>query len=197
LQLLPLRRYIHLKFIFNQHNAIFALFDKKKERIIMIKVLFVCMGNICRSPAAEGIFKKFVANANLESKISIDSAGTIGYHSGKMPDSRMRKHALTRGYILDSRARQFNPKQDFEEFDYIVTMDNENYSDIKKLDIKKTYINKILKMGDFISDKNVSEVPDPYYGGTEGFEYVINILENGAKNLLTKIKADLDRNIKE
>jgi protein-tyrosine phosphatase len=192
-----LRRYIHFKFIFNQHNAIFALFDKKKERIAMIKVLFVCMGNICRSPAAEGIFKKFVADANLERKISIDSAGTIGYHTGELPDSRMRKHALTRGYILDSRARQFNPKQDFEEFDYIVTMDNENYSDIKKLDIKKLYNDKILKMGDYISDKNVSEVPDPYYGGSEGFEYVINILENGSKNLLTKIKADLERNIKE
>lgn len=154
------------------------------------------MGNICRSPAAEGIFKKFVLNANLERKISIDSAGTIGYHSGEMPDSRMRKHALTRGYNLDSRARQFNPKQDFEEFDYIITMDNDNYADIKKLDIKKLYADKILKMADFISDKNVSEVPDPYYGGTEGFEYVINILESGSKNLLTKIKVDLERNNK-
>ena len=162
----------------------------------MVKVLFVCMGNICRSPAAEGIFKKYVEDAKLDTKVSIDSAGTIGYHTGEMPDSRMRKHALTRGYILDSRARQFNPKQDFKEFDYIVTMDNDNYSDIKKLDIKKLYIDKILKMGDFISDNNVSEVPDPYYGGTEGFEYVINILENGAKNLLTKIKADLERNNK-
>jgi len=160
---------------------------------LMIKVLFVCMGNICRSPAAEGIFKKFVADANLESKISIDSAGTIGYHSGEMPDSRMRRHALARGYDLDSRARQFNPKQDFEDFDYIVTMDNENYSDIKKLDIKKLYIDKILKMGDFISDKNVSEVPDPYYGGAEGFEFVIDVLEDGTKNLLTKIKKDFER----
>ena len=128
----------------------------------MIKVLFVCMGNICRSPAAEGIFKKLVDDAKLDNEISIDSAGSIGYHTGELPDKRMRSHASARGYNLESRARQFNPKNDFEEFDYIITMDNENYSDIKKLDIKKLYNDKILKMGDFIADKNVSEVPDPY-----------------------------------
>lgn len=159
----------------------------------MVKVLFVCMGNICRSPAAEGIFKKFVEEAGLDTKISIDSAGTIGYHAGELPDERMRKHAVTRWYNLDSRARQFNPKQDFEEFDYIVTMDNDNYTDIKKLDLKKVYTEKIYKMADFISDKNVSEVPDPYYGGSDGFEFVIDILEDGSKNLLTKIINDLER----
>ena len=160
----------------------------------MIKVLFVCTGNICRSPAAEGIFKKFVRDANLENDISIDSAGTIGYHSGELPDARMRKHASARGYNLDSRARQFNPKKDFEEFDYIITMDNYNYTDLIQLDRKKLYTNKLFKMADFISDKNISEVPDPYYGGAEGFEFVIDILEDGTKNLLTKIKKDLERN---
>ena len=160
----------------------------------MIKVLFVCTGNICRSPAAEGIFRKFVRDANLENDISIDSAGTIGYHSGELPDARMRKHASARGYNLDSRARQFNPKKDFEEFDYIITMDNYNYTDLIQLDRKKLYTNKIFKMADFISDKNISEVPDPYYGGAEGFEFVIDILEDGTKNLLTKIKKDLERN---
>ena len=160
----------------------------------MIRVLFVCMGNICRSPAAEGIFRKYTENANLAEQISIDSAGTIGYHSGELPDARMRKHALTRGYNLDSRARQFNPKRDFTDFDYIITMDNDNYSNITNLDSKNLYSNKILKMADFISDKNVREVPDPYYGGSEGFEFVINILEDGSKNLLTKIKDDLERN---
>ncbi len=160
----------------------------------MIKVLFVCTGNICRSPAAEGIFRKFVRDANLENDISIDSAGTIGYHSGELPDARMRKHASARGYNLDSRARQFNPMKDFEEFDYIITMDNYNYSDLKQLYHKKLYTNKIYRMADFISDKNLSEVPDPYYGGAEGFEFVIDILEEGTKNLLTKIKKDLERN---
>ena len=160
----------------------------------MVRVLFVCMGNICRSPAAEGIFRKFAENANLGKQITVDSAGTIDYHSGELPDARMRKHALTRGYDLDSRARQFNPKKDFIDFDYIITMDNDNYSNITNLDHKNQYSNKILKMADFISDKNVREVPDPYYGGSEGFEFVINILEDGSKNLLTKIKVDLERN---
>ena len=160
----------------------------------MIKVLFVCTGNICRSPAAEGIFKKFVRDANLENDISIDSAGTIGYHSGELPDARMRKHASARGYNLDSRARQFNPKKDYEEFDYIITMDDYHYTDLIQLDRKKLYTTKLFKMADFISDKNISEVPDPYYGGAEGFEFVIDILEDGTKNLLTKIKKDLERN---
>jgi len=160
----------------------------------MIKVLFVCTGNIGRSPAAEGIFRKFVRDANLENDISIDSAGTIGYHSGELPDARMRKHASARGYNLDSRARQFNTKKDYEEFDYIITMDNYNYTDLIQLDHKKLYTNKIFKMADFISDKNISEVPDPYYGDADGFEFVIDILEEGAKNLLTKIKKDLERN---
>lgn len=151
------------------------------------------MGNICRSPAAEGIFKKYVDEAKLGGQISIDSAGTIGYHEGELPDARMRKHALNRGYYLDSRARQFNPKKDFNEFDYIITMDNDNYLDITRLDHKGLYRNKIYKMADFISDKNVNEVPDPYYGGADGFEFVIDILEEGSKNLLTKIKDDLER----
>ena len=160
----------------------------------MIKVLFVCTGNICRSPAAEGIFRKFVRDANLENDISIDSAGTIGYHSGELPDARMRKHASARGYNLDSRARQFNPMKDLEEFGYIITMDDYNYTDLIQLDRKKLYTNKLFKMADFISDKDISEVPDPYYGGAEGFEFVIDILEDGTKNLLTKIKKDLERN---
>jgi len=163
----------------------------------MVKVLFVCMGNICRSPAAEGIFTKFVEHVNLENNIYIDSAGTIGYHAGELPDERMRRHASTRGYNLGSRARQFNPKKDFEEFDYIVTMDNENYSNVLKMDHKNEFQNKIFKMASFISDKNVSEVPDPYYGGSEGFEFVLDILEDGSKNLLTKIKEDLERNNKK
>ncbi|MDP2364690.1 MAG: low molecular weight protein-tyrosine-phosphatase, partial [Ignavibacteria bacterium] len=131
----------------------------------MIKVLFVCMGNICRSPAAEGIFKKMVKDSNLEGKIEVDSAGTIDYHAGELPDARMRKHANQRGYNLDSLARQFNPKNDFDEFDYIITMDDDNYDDIVNQDQNKIYVNKILKITNFCSDKSVKEVPDPYYGG--------------------------------
>lgn len=157
----------------------------------MPKVLFVCMGNICRSPAAEGIFRKLVETEKLENIIKIDSAGTIGYHSGEMPDARMRSHALKRGYELSSRARQFNPAKDFEEFDYIVTMDNDNYSDITELDNKNIYKNKIIKMCDFSSDKSVKEVPDPYYSGATGFEFVLDILEDATKNLLKIIKSDV------
>ena len=158
----------------------------------MIKVLFVCMGNICRSPAAEGIFRKLVAVEKLENKIATDSAGTIEYHAGELPDERMRRHGQTRGYTFDSRARQFNPKKDFDEFDYIITMDNKNYSDITALDSKQMYKDKIIKMADFISDKKIKEVPDPYYSGSEGFEYVLNLLEDGTKNLLAKVKEEIE-----
>ena len=151
------------------------------------------MGNICRSPTAEGIFRKLVNDAKLDDKISIDSAGTLDYHAGELPDIRMRKHALQRDYVLDSRARQFNPKKDFYEFDYIITMDNENYKDIIRLDIDKLYSNKIFKMADFGSDRNVKEVPDPYNGGNAGFEKVLDILEDSTKHLLEKIRADIER----
>ena len=150
------------------------------------------MGNICRSPAAEGIFRQRVKDAKLENSIAVDSAGTIDYHAGELPDARMRKHGLTRGYNFDSRARQFNPRKDFEEFDYIITMDNDNYSNIKDIDRKNLFSKKIIKMADFISDKNITEVPDPYYSGTEGFEFVLDILEKGTKNLLTKIKEEIE-----
>lgn len=155
------------------------------------------MGNICRSPAAEGIFKKLVKVENLENKISTDSAGTIEYHSGELPDERMRRHGQTRGYTFDSRARLFNPKKDFDDFDYIITMDNENYSDIITLDSRQMYKDKIFKMGDFISEKKINEVPDPYYSGSEGFEFVLNLLELGTKNLLIKVKEELETRIKK
>jgi len=159
----------------------------------MPKVLFVCMGNICRSPAAEGIFRKLVSDVKLDDKISIDSAGTIDYHAGELPDIRMRNHALQRGYNLDSRARQFNLQKDFKEFDYIIVMDNDIYDNILRLDAKKLYRNKIFKMTKFCSDKNVKEVPDPYYEGADGFEIVLDILEDSTKHLLEKIRADIER----
>lgn len=157
------------------------------------KILFVCMGNICRSPAAEGIAKKIISDKSLNGSIEIDSAGTLDYHTGELPDQRMRNHASKRGYILDSTARQFNPKKDFDYFDYIVTMDDSNYFEIKSLDKKGIYISKIFKMVSFGNDKNVKEVPDPYYSGSEGFENVLDILEDSVEGLINKVEDDIRR----
>jgi len=157
------------------------------------KILFVCMGNICRSPAAEGIAKKFLENRGLDGTIEIDSAGTLDYHTGESPDERMIRHASKRGYQLDSRARQFNSKKDFEYFDYIVTMDDDNYYEITSLDRKNKFKDKIFKMVSFGSKLKVDEVPDPYYTGSDGFEYVLDILEDSIEGLLKKVEDDIRR----
>ncbi|HEY6436215.1 MAG TPA: low molecular weight protein-tyrosine-phosphatase [Ignavibacteriaceae bacterium] len=157
------------------------------------KILFVCMGNICRSPAAEGIAKKLIENKGLSESIEIDSAGTLDYHTGELPDSRMIKQAAKRGYKLDSTARQFNPKKDFNYFDYIVTMDDNNYSEITALDLKNLYEDKVFKMVSFSKKQMVNEVPDPYYSGSQGFELVLDILEDSVEGLLNKVEDDIRR----
>lgn len=152
------------------------------------KILFVCLGNICRSPAAEGIMKTLAQNNGVKEKIIIDSAGTIAYHTGEKPDPRMISHASKRGFILDHKARKFNPEKDFDQFDYIVTMDNQNNDDVKSFDVKGIYQNKIFKMIDFSINYKVDEVPDPYYLGLSGFENVLDILEDACNGLLKKIQ---------
>jgi protein-tyrosine phosphatase len=161
------------------------------DKNIVVKILFVCMGNICRSPAAEGIMKKLVEQNNLQDKIEIDSAGTIDYHTGELPDSRMIKYAFGRGYELNHRARQFNPKTDFEKFDYILTMDDEIFQEITSLDIKKKYQNKIYKMVSFLKNIKAEEVPDPYYSGRDGFEKVLDILEDSVGGLFERVQNDI------
>ncbi len=155
----------------------------------MLKVLFVCMGNICRSPSAEAVMRKFVKRAGLENEIQCDSAGTIAYHEGEQADARMKRHALRRGFRLTSIARRFG-EEDFENFDYIIAMDNENYNDLLSFDYKKRFTNKIFMITDFSSNGKYSEVPDPYYSGPEGFELVLDILEDACIGLLKKIKED-------
>ncbi|MBC2602248.1 low molecular weight protein-tyrosine-phosphatase [Puniceicoccus vermicola] len=150
----------------------------------MIRVLFVCMGNICRSPAAEGIFRKNVHDAEMGDEITCDSAGTIDFHAGDPADSRMRRAARTRGYELSSIARGFRV-EDFDRFDWIVTMDDENYRNIQALAPDENARNQVRRFCDWVSLPNVTEVPDPYYGGDKGFENVLDILENGSKSLLT------------
>lgn len=152
----------------------------------MTSVLFVCMGNICRSPAAEGVFTNLVNEAGRQADFDIDSAGTIGYHSGSPADSRMRAAASQRGYSLESRARRLE-QADFENFDLIVAMDDDNYRDI--LDRRPGQGAEVVRMCDYCTVRLETEVPDPYYGGTSGFEVVLDILEDACKGLLERLPA--------
>jgi protein-tyrosine phosphatase len=158
----------------------------------MKNIIFVCLGNICRSPSAEAVMKKLVETEGFDGQITVDSAGTIGYHEGEPSDPRMKKFAERRGYILNHTAKKFNPGIDFINNDYIITMDNENYSDVISLDKEKKFRHKIFKMSDFARELKFDEVPDPYYGGPDGFENVLDILEDACKGLLEKIKNDLE-----
>lgn len=154
------------------------------------KVLFVCLGNICRSPAAEGIFKKMVRKQRLNDKIEVDSAGTAGYHVGELPDSRMRQHGTRRGYKFDSLSRKFT-SNDFDRFDIILAMDDSNYNNILRLAPDLDSEAKVHRMMDFSEKYENDHVPDPYYSGAEGFELVLDLLEDSCDGLLEKIKKDL------
>jgi len=155
------------------------------------RILFVCMGNICRSPAAEAIMEKVIADKNLTVQIEVDSAGTIDYHCGESADSRMIESAESKGYKIDSIARQFDSTIDFPKFDYIVTMDDENFEDISSMDIQNEYRNKIFKVVDFCKTYNIDEIPDPYFSGQAGFEHVLEILEDATGGLLNRVLDDI------
>lgn len=152
----------------------------------MVKVVFVCLGNICRSPSGEGIFTSIVDEMGYSDIIEIDSAGTSAYHVGEQADSRMRKHAARKGYRLESRSRQFVVK-DLEYFDYVVAMDSSNYRDILRLDHSKRFKDKVFMMCDFSKEYFNQDIPDPYYGGAEGFDTVIIMLEEACRGLLDYI----------
>lgn len=149
-------------------------------------VLFVCLGNICRSPAAEGIFRTLAERKGLKNKFLIDSAGTSGYHQGELPDSRMRLHASKRGYDLASRSRKF-VQADFERFDYIVVMDDSNYHNVDSLSLSPEERQKIYRMANFLKQSQIDHIPDPYYSGAEGFELVLDLLEDACDGLLKYI----------
>ena len=142
------------------------------------------MGNICRSPAAEGVFRKLVAQAGREADFHIDSAGTHGYHVGHPPDSRMLAAAAGRGYLLDSTARRIQP-DDFGRFELIVTMDDDNFHEVSALDPGTGA--RVVRMCDYCVQRDETEVPDPYYGGAAGFERVLDILEDACSNLLRQV----------
>lgn len=152
------------------------------------KILFVCMGNICRSPSAEAVFEGMARNAELGNKFEIDSAGTLAYHVGENADSRMQFHASKRGYKLTSISRKFNPKTDFDYFDLIIGMDDENLHTLKSIARDESDLQKIYKMTDFRIEWDYDEIPDPYYGGEEGFELVLDLLEDSCEGLLDKLR---------
>lgn len=154
-------------------------------------ILFVCLGNICRSPMAEAIMKKMVAERDLSSAYNIDSAGIQSYHQGDVPDRRMQQHAFARGYRLQHYARQVTDS-DFEEFDLIIGMDDGNINSLEQKAPTLEAKHKIRRMADFFSDMEMDHVPDPYYGGSQGFDLVIDLLEDGCANLFELIeKKDL------
>lgn len=147
------------------------------------KLLFVCLGNICRSPAAENIMNHLIDQANLNTQIVCDSAGTSSYHIGSSPDRRMTQSANQRGIKMTGKGRQFQ-RDDFEKFDLILAMDQENYENILHLDPLGKYRHKVKLMCEFCRHHTLKEVPDPYYGGTEGFNQVIDLLLDSCEGLL-------------
>ncbi|HEY9641838.1 MAG TPA: low molecular weight protein-tyrosine-phosphatase [Coleofasciculaceae cyanobacterium] len=148
------------------------------------QLLFVCLGNICRSPSAENIMNHLIQQRQLQDQISCDSAGTASYHVGNPPDRRMTAAAAKRNIILKGSARQFT-RQDFEAFDLILAMDKDNYRHILSLDREGRYGDKVKLMCEFCTTYGDREVPDPYYGGEAGFDYVIDLLMDACNGLLT------------
>ncbi len=153
-----------------------------------ISVLFVCLGNICRSPAAEAIFLKKIKDLEMQDKFFVDSAGTGSWHVGKKADERMRLAAKKRNINIESIARQIE-SNDFDRFNYILTMDNSNYINVLKLKNSElsSDISKVVKLQEYALNFGEKEVPDPYFGGDEGFNYVLDILEDSVSGFLKSI----------
>lgn len=165
-------------------NGIVASLRGKEK----IKVLFVCLGNICRSPAAEGVMKALVREHGDEARWEIDSAGTGGWHVGDLPDSRMRAHARRRGLVLDHICRQVR-ERDFEDFDLIIGMDSGNLDRLHELAPTPEAEAKIMGMAEWFGDFSRYDcVPDPYYEGAEGFELVLDMLQDATQNLYDTVE---------
>ena len=151
------------------------------------KLLFVCLGNICRSPAAENIMNNLIEQASLTEEFICDSAGTGGWHVGAPPDRRMRDAARERGLNFVGSARQFEAI-DLREFDLILAMDKDNYRNILALDPKADFTDKVQMMCDYCENHKDTEVPDPYYGKADGFNYVIDLLFDACGGLLKSLQ---------
>lgn len=155
----------------------------------MKKILFVCLGNICRSSTAEGVMLHLLNDKGLSDLFEIDSAGTSSYHKGDLPDYRMREHAAKRGYELIHRSRPVRV-EDFYEFDYILGMDDQNIADLNELAPSVVEQKKIKRMAEFALRHTNTYIPDPYYGGEEGFELVLDLLEDACEGLLNFLTQD-------
>lgn len=165
-----------------------------REKDSKYRILFVCLGNICRSPAAEGVLLDLVSQYNLGGVIEVDSAGIGAWHTGNLPDHRMRYHASKRGYDLISRARQVR-RTDFSQFDRIIAMDDANWDDLRDLCPDVEDLSKIHRMREYFpQDAGYDHVPDPYYSGDDGFNLVLDLLENSCGRLLDDIVNEIIRN---
>lgn len=154
-----------------------------------VKVLFCCMGNICRSPTAHGVFEKLVREAGLTDKITVDSAGTHAYHVGESPDSRSQEAALKRGYDLSTQRARRAVANDFYDFDYVLAMDGENLANLRRIQAADSPAQLALLL-DFAPQHPEREVPDPYYGGARGFEHVLDLVEAASAQLLADIRKE-------
>lgn len=153
--------------------------DKKKP----YKILFVCLGNICRSSAAEEVMRQKLIENGLADKVEVDSAGLIDYHEGELSDNRMRRHAKARGYNLTHRSRPIN-RTDYQSFDLIIGMDDNNIRGLQRGASNETELQKIHKMTEYLIQYHTNSVPDPYYGGDSDFEHVLDLLEDACEGLI-------------
>ena len=152
----------------------------------MVSILFVCTGNICRSPMAQGVFENVARREGLAGEIAVDSAGTHGfYHAGNPPDPRAQESVLSRGIDISNQQARLLEPEDCQRFDYVLTMDEENYRAVSSLCRGSAVVRPFL---DYATDSPEREVPDPYYGGPGGFEHVLNLIEEASEGLLQEIR---------
>lgn len=155
------------------------------------KICFVCLGNICRSPTAEGVFQHLINERDLENYFEVDSAGTSAYHVGESANSKSQRTAQKHGITLHSKARQFDAS-DLDYYDLILAMDNENLENVRQM-ANGNHEDKIGRMRDFDPNPGDGEVPDPYYGGPEGFENVFQIVKRSCENLLDELETHVQK----
>lgn len=156
------------------------------------KIVFVCLGNICRSPTAEGVFQHLVSERGLQPYFYVDSAGTSAYHIGETANSKSQKTANEHGIELRSRARRFE-LDDLKEFDLVVTMDRRNLKNVKSADSGSDHLDKIVLLRDYDPAPGDGEVPDPYYGGIDGFQNVFNVVKRSCTALLGKLEKNIQK----